>query len=71
VTGDALLTQRALARYLIKRPEHYYFTVRKTDTPPPLCSDHPQVLPETSQSIAEMMRTIEGFVLVSSSTTCG
>ena len=30
VTGDALLTQRALVRYLIKRPEHYYFTVRKT-----------------------------------------
>jgi predicted transposase YbfD/YdcC len=28
VTGDALLTQRALARYLIKRQAHYHFTVK-------------------------------------------
>ena len=28
VTGDALLTQRALARYLIERRAHYYFTVK-------------------------------------------
>jgi predicted transposase YbfD/YdcC len=28
VTGDALLTQRALARYLIERQAHYYFTVK-------------------------------------------
>ncbi len=28
VTGDALLTQRALARYLIKRQVHYHFTVK-------------------------------------------
>jgi predicted transposase YbfD/YdcC len=28
VTGDALLTQRALATYLIERQAHYYFTVK-------------------------------------------
>ena len=28
VTGDALLPQRALARYLIKRHAHYHFTVK-------------------------------------------
>ena len=28
VTGDALLTQRALATYIVKRPAHYYFTVK-------------------------------------------
>ena len=28
VTGDALLTQRALATYLVKRQAHYYFTVK-------------------------------------------
>lgn len=28
VTGDALLTQRALASYLIERRAHYYFTVK-------------------------------------------
>ena len=28
VTGDALLTQRALARYLVERHAHYHFTVK-------------------------------------------
>jgi predicted transposase YbfD/YdcC len=28
VTGDALLTQRALATYLVTRQAHYYFTVK-------------------------------------------
>ena len=28
VTGDALLTQRALATYLVERQAHYYFTVK-------------------------------------------
>ena len=28
VTGDALLTQRALATYLIERQAHYHFTVK-------------------------------------------
>jgi predicted transposase YbfD/YdcC len=28
VTGDALLTQRALARYLVERQAHYHFTVK-------------------------------------------
>ncbi len=28
VTGDALLTQRALATYLIERQAHYYFTIK-------------------------------------------
>ena len=28
VTGDALLTQRALASYLIERQAHYHFTVK-------------------------------------------
>ena len=28
VTGDALLTQRALATYLVERHAHYYFTVK-------------------------------------------
>lgn len=28
ITGDALLTQRALATYLVERQAHYYFTVK-------------------------------------------
>ena len=28
VTGDALLTQRALASYLVERQAHYHFTVK-------------------------------------------
>ena len=28
VTGDALLTQRARARYIVKRHAHYHFTVK-------------------------------------------
>lgn len=28
VTGDALLTQRALATYLVERQAHYFFTVK-------------------------------------------
>mgnify|MGYP003514478042 FL=1 len=28
VTGDALLTQRTLATYLVTRQAHYYFTVK-------------------------------------------
>ena len=28
ITGDALLTQRALARYIVKRHAHYHFTVK-------------------------------------------
>ena len=28
VTADALLTQRQLARYLVKRQAHYHFTVK-------------------------------------------
>jgi predicted transposase YbfD/YdcC len=28
VTGDALLTQRALARYIVERQAHYHFTVK-------------------------------------------
>jgi len=28
ITGDALLTQRALARYIVERQAHYHFTVK-------------------------------------------
>ena len=28
ITGDALLTQRALARYIVGRHAHYHFTVK-------------------------------------------